>query len=185
MRDKSTIWDSPTSFGSVSRAFHWVMALMLFWQFASVILRAVAKDTAVYKLFWSAHFQLGFAILVLAILRSIWGFANLSRRPQLEGVTGMLATLVHLLIYGLMLAVLFVALLRNYANDRGFSFLGIQIFGQTGMKNSELALVGNWHGFMGWVLLVLVVGHVAMALIHHFVLRDNTLRYMAGPRQAV
>lgn len=184
MSGRINIWDSATRYGAVSRAFHWLMVLMFLWQFSSAILHALAKGTGIYNLFWSAHFQLGFAILVLAVLRGVWGLLNLSRRPHEGGLNGKLAALGHLVIYGLMIAVPLIALIRNYANDRAFSFLGIEIFGQTGVKNPELASIGNWHGFLGWTLLVIVLGHIAMALLHHFAMRDDTLRRMAGPRSA-
>ena len=35
------------------------------------------------------------------------------------------------------------------------------------------------HGTLAWVLLALVTGHVAMAIWHQAVLRDDTLRKMA------
>jgi len=181
MNNTNTIWDRPSGYGLVSRALHWLMALLFIWQFASALLRVAAKDTAIYSIFWSAHYQLGFALLVLVLLRGAWGFLNLSRRPHKSGHVGKLAALGHIVIYGLMFAVPALALLRTYGSGRGFSFLGIQIFEQTGVQNAALTAPGSaLHGLLGWVLLAVIVGHVMMAFIHHFALRDDTLRYMTG-----
>lgn len=41
--------------------------------------------------------------------------------------------------------------------------------------------LSEWHGELGWTLAALILGHIAMALIWHGLLkRDNTLQRMAG-----
>ena len=40
------------------------------------------------------------------------------------------------------------------------------------------------HGLLAWVLLILVFLHVAAAIKHHVILRDNTLRRMINPNYA-
>ena len=141
------------------------------------------KDAPIYNFFWPTHSQVGFALLLLVLVRGVWGLLNLSQRPHKSGMVGKLAGLGHLVIYALMFAVPALALLRTYGNGRGFSFLGIGIFERTGIQDPALTAPGNAaHGLLGWVLLAVIVGHVAMALFHHFVMRDNTLRHMTGRR---
>lgn len=185
MHKQYSLWDSSDGYGLISRIFHWLMALLFVWQFASAILRVAARDTPAYQFFWSAHYELGFTLLLLVCLRGIWGLVNLSRRPRRAGAAGWLAGLGHVAIYALMFAIPALALLRVYGRGRGFSYLGIEIFEPTGVQDAALTAPANAaHGLLGWVLLVLIIGHVAMALIHHFVLRDDTLRHMAG-RKAI
>lgn len=181
MSNVNNFLDSRNGYGLLSRVFHWSMALLFLWQFMSAILRIFAKNTAVYNFFWSAHHQLGFVLLILVLLRGIWGLLNIHRRPHKQSLAGKLALLGHLAIYGLMFTVPAVALLRTYGSGRGFAFLGIQIFEQTGVQNAVLTAPGNaLHGLLGWVLLAVIAGHVLMALVHHFALGDDTLRYMTG-----
>lgn len=181
MSDVNSIADNQNGYGLVSRFFHWLMAVLFLWQFASALLRIFAKDTAIYNFFWAAHFQLGFALLVLVLLRGLWGLINLGRRPHKQGAMGRLALAGHLALYGLMFAVPALALLRAYGGGRGFSFLGMQIFEPTGVQDAALTAPANMlHGPLGWILLAAIAGHVLMALVHHFVLRDGTLRLMAG-----
>ncbi|TCQ75940.1 cytochrome b561 [Ochrobactrum sp. BH3] len=183
MNKTNSIWDGPNGYGVVSRMFHWLMAALFLWQFISAILRVFIKETPLYNFFWSAHFTIGFSLLVLVLLRGIWGVLNLSSRPHKPGVMGKLAGFGHLVIYALMFAVPALALLRSYGNGRGFSVFGIQLFEQTGVQNTAFTAPGNaLHGLLGWVLLAVIVGHVLMALVHHFALRDNTLRHMTGHR---
>lgn len=183
MHNTNQIWDGPNGYGVISRMFHWLMAVLFLWQFISAILRILVKDSAPYSFFWSAHYTIGFSLLILVLLRGVWGLLNFSRRPHKAGAMGKLAGLGHLAIYVLMFAVPALALLRSYGSGRGFSAFGIQIFEQTGVQNAALTAPGNAaHGLWGWVLLAVIVGHVLMALVHHFALRDNTLRHMTGHR---
>ncbi|MGO1162872.1 cytochrome b [Brucella pseudogrignonensis] len=183
MYKSNRFWDTPDGYGLVSRCFHWSMAALFVWQFTSTILRIFAKDTLFYNFFWPTHFQVGFALLVLLLFRGVWGVLNYSRRPHHAGLTGKFAGLGHLVIYALMFVVPALALLRSYGNGRGFSFLGIEIFAKTGVQDGALTAPANAaHGLLGWILLAIIVGHVIMALLHHFVLRDDTLRHMTGHR---
>jgi len=183
MNRSKPIWDTPNGYGLVSRYLHWLMAILFVWQFTSTILRFFVKDVPIYNFIWPTHSQVGFALLLLVLVRGVWGLLNLSKRPHKAGVSGKLAGLGHLIIYGLMFAVPALALLRTYGNGRGFSFLGMEIFAKTGVQDAALTTPGNAaHGLLGWVLLAVIVGHVVMALVHHFALRDNTLRHMTGHR---
>jgi cytochrome b561 len=147
----------------------------------SAILRVLARDSAVFTFFWSAHQQLGFALLVLVLLRGVWGLSNIGRRPHKDGLMGKAALLGHLAIYALMFAVPALALIRAYGRGRSFSFLGMPIFDPAGVQNETLNSIGSTlHGPLGWTLLAVVVCHVFMALFHHFALRDDTLRHMTG-----
>lgn len=185
MNKKNQIWDTHNGYGLVSRYLHWLMAILFLWQFISITLRVFAKDTSVYNFFWPTHYQVGFALLLLVLVRGVWGLLNISRRPHKAGLLGKLAGLGHLVIYALMFLVPALALLRSYGNGRGFSFLGMEIFEQTGVQNPALTAPGSAaHGLLGWVLLAVIVAHVLMSLVHHFVLRDNTLRYMTGHKIA-
>jgi cytochrome b561 len=41
-----------------------------------------------------------------------------------------------------------------------------------------VGLIGDVHHWNGWAIVILAAGHGAMALHHHFVLRDPVLRRM-------
>lgn len=179
------MYDSKSRYGSVSRFFHWLMAGLFLWQFISALLHLVARDAGITKFFWSAHFQLGFALLLLLVLRGFWGLLNFNRRPSGKGVTARLAQAGHLAIYVLMLVVPAIAMQRSFGSGRGFSFLGIEIFAPTGIRDEALMAPGNAaHGVLGWLLLALVIGHVVMVIVHQRVWRDGTLQKMAGKPQA-
>lgn len=169
MATHASAWmDHETGYGRVTRTLHWLMAAMLAWQFTSAILHWAAEDTPIEGFFWSSHTTLGFFLLLLACARGIWGLANLHRRPaRLAGPWGRAAGLGHLVLYLLMIIVPSLALARAYGRGRGFSVLGVQVFEPRGTEISALVQAGNaLHGWLGWLLLALVAGHIVMAFAH-------------------
>lgn len=182
MRSSQLPWhDTTQTYGRISRLFHWLMALFLAWQFTSVLLRVLARDSALYGVFWPTHSQVGFTILVLAVLRGAWGLYNAGRRPSHgAGPLARWATIGHLALYALMIIIPTLALMRAYGGGRGFAFQGLQVLPATGERvDALMAPASAVHGPLGWLLLALIVGHVAMAVYHTLVLKDETLQRMA------
>lgn len=172
--------DNEAGYGRVTRLLHWLMAALLAWQFTSAALHALAEDTAIERFFWSTHTTLGFFLLVLACVRGIWGLLSLGQRPaRTPGMWGRAAGLGHLVLYVLMIAVPALALARSYGRGRGFSVLGVQIFEPGGQAVPALVEAGNaLHGWLGWLLLALVVGHIVMAFAHRPVNGSRILHRM-------
>lgn len=176
--------DTPGGYGLVTRSFHWSMAGLFFWQFATAIIHWIDEESnLVDGLFWT-HRTIGFLLFVLIFLRGAWGIANLRNRPgHRADALGAAANLGHLLLYALMILVPALALVRSYASGRGFTWAGIEIVAATGVELGWLReFTNSLHGPLGWLLLVLVAGHVVMSLVHHFVFRDGTLLRMARGR---
>lgn len=182
--------DSPARYGRISRLLHWSMVLLFFWQFlgmgAKVVLDWGPRDSWLV----GSHAPMGFALLLVALLRLLWAASQWRRRPSHgRGLIAWAAKAGHVLLYALMLAVPALALMRAYGSGRGFDWLGWSVL-PAGHKQPEWvqwvnstrdALDMSLHGLLGWAMLALIVGHAAMALVHHFWLKDDTLRKMAGP----
>lgn len=184
LNGNNKIWDSRNGYGIVSRSFHWLMVILFALEFGIAFFHLLGKGSAIDVFLWPMHMQLGLILLLLVMFRALWGALNIVGRPYEVSLAGRLAVLGHLAIYALMFIVPALALLRSYGRGRGFSFLGVELFQQTGIVNETLTAPGNaFHSLLGWVLLVTVAGHALMALVHHFVMHDNTLRYMTGRKK--
>ncbi len=160
------------------------MAALFAWQFISAILHAIDREMPVTRFFWSWHMSVGFLLLVAVVLRGIWALVNLGNRPpHAAGFLGTAARLGHLALYILMAAVPLLATLRAYGSGRGLSVFGIQVFAGGGERIPALiAPASAAHGLLGWALLVLVLGHVVMALAHTYLWREDTLTRMVRGR---
>lgn len=159
------IQDNAVRYGSITRLLHWAMALLLLWQFASAAARVLAEDTAVEQFLWGTHKPLGTLLLALVIIRVIWALVNASHRPPSINLA---AKAGHIALYLLLLAIPAIALLRQYGSGRSFEPFGIPLF--AGFEGEEIvwmeAPANLLHSWLGWLLLVMVIGHIAMVIVH-------------------
>lgn len=157
--------DSAVRYGSVTRMLHWGMALLLCWQFVTTLVRVSLPDTALYDAIWPTHRSLGFLLLVLMLVRLGWAWANRTRRPPAVSAA---ARAGHLTLYGLLIVVPVLALLRQFGSGRAYTPFGIPVMsGFEGERIEWMVAAGNlFHGGLGWTLLALILGHVAMAFWH-------------------
>lgn len=156
-----SIRDSSDRYGQVSRILHWGMALLLLWQFLSAGAHLLLEDTLIEQFFWFTHKPLGFLLFVVIFIRIAWALTNLSRRPQ---SINMAATLGHVAIYGLLVIIPGLALVRQYGSGKPFEPFGIPLF--PGFEADEIAWMvapGNLlHSWLGWALLAMIFGHIFM-----------------------
>lgn len=174
--------DSPQRYGLVSRALHWGMALLFAWQFFGMACKLVLGKVPLTSFMVGTHGPVGFLLLLLLVLRLLWALAQRRSRPSYAaGTSGTLARAGHALLYLLMLLVPALAMLRQYGSGRGFAPWGLQLMEKTDQKIEWMMAPANAvHGLFGWVLLALIVGHAVMALVHHYGMKDGTLKRMIG-----
>ncbi len=157
--------DNTTRYGTISRVFHWSMAVLILWQFLGAAAHYFLEDTAIEAFFWPTHKPMGLLLLVLMVLRLLWALAHVSRRPP---AINLWSKLGHMSLYLLVIAVPILALLRQYGSGRAFEPFGIPLFaGFEGEKIQWMIDAGGiLHGELGWFLLLLIVGHILMAWRH-------------------
>lgn len=169
------------AWGWVAKSFHWLLALLIPGQ---LVLGWIAEEAPVspqkFELFvW--HKSIGISILLLAILRLGWRFANAAPATP-AGIASWeerFARGGHVTLYILMLA---VPLSGWWVADT--SRIPFKLFWHVPVPDlvapdkqlSELA--ASMHGLLTTALIVVVFVHVLAALRHHFLLRNNTLRRM-------
>ena len=177
-----SVKDSESRYGLVSRVLHWGMALLFLAQFVSAAAHwALPRENALREALWSYHGTLGVTLFLLVLLRGVWGLANLRRRPPHTGLIGSAAVAGHAAIYALMVIVPAVRLLGAAGSDRGLSYLGVRIFAPRQVEIAWMQVPAELHGEMGWILLLLILGHILMAVVwHHFLRRDGVMQRMTG-----
>ena len=176
--------DTHTGYGLVTRALHWGMAALILWQFVGMGLRLLLGRTPLVSFFVGTHAPVGTLLFALILLRGVWALANRGRRPSHgAGLVGMAAQAGHGLLYLMMLAIPSLALLRAWGGTRPFAPFGIPVFpGREAELSWATTPASLLHGELAWILGVLVLGHVAMVVLHERVWRDGTLARMAGRR---
>jgi len=157
---------------------HWLTAglVVALWGIAQIIdvfpngpLRVDAR---------SVHITLGVALIVVLITRIAWR-AGRGRRlePAESGILGLAAILVHYLLYGLLIAELCLGLANVWVRgDSLFNLVTVPAFDPT--DKALRSTIGELHGTIATVILIVAGLHAAAALFHHYVLRDGVLRRM-------
>lgn len=176
--------DTPSHYGRVSRALHWLTAVLVAFQFIVVLAwRAIGENTITLLLARiGPHGSLGILILLVTLARLGWLWINRKQRPpSSQAPYGRLARLSHITLYGLLLWLPAFALLRQYGRGGAIHFYSIELIPEMEREIAwMMAPAGALHSPLSWLLLALVIGHIVMALIHRFWLKDDVFTRITG-----
>ena len=184
MKEISGVSEHPYRYDSVSRGLHWLMALMFAWIYCSAAAHYLLSDSVLDKTLWPYHKPVGLLLLGLFALRASWSLLNRQHRPPSMNVA---ASIGHGTLYGLMLLIPLIGLLRQYGSGRAFSAFGVPVMdGFEGEKIQWMIDLGsNFHSLLGWTMLVLIVGHIGAVVLHHRQGNSQVLRRMTGSTHKV
>lgn len=183
--------NSATHYGSVTKTFHWLTALLILSAIPLGLIatnlahRIGAGETVLIAqatLLFSIHKTIGIAAFFTALARIIWaitqphpGLLNADRKAE-----AMLASTVHWLLYGAMLVTPLSGWV-HHAATAGFAPIWWP-FGQTLPFVPQTATVAEAattvHFLASRVLMATILLHVVGALKHHLIDKDDTLRRM-------
>lgn len=178
---------TPSRYGTVAIALHWLLALAIAASFCVGIFMTELQTSPLKLKLYNWHKWVGIAILALSLLRLAW---RLTHRPPpdppaMPAWQKQTARVVHRLMYALFLAVPLAG--WAYSSAAGFP---VVLFGAWPLPDfvpADKALaetIKPLHWMLAYALAGLVLAHVAAALVHHFVDRDGLLRRMAWGRDA-
>ncbi len=170
--------DSRERYGSLSRLFHWGMAILIVWQGMKFFDRINDGEHWVGQTLVPWHTRIGSILLVLIVLRFFWAFIQRNNRPIQDPATAGLVKLGHSLLYLVTLLMPVSGILYMVGRGYGWRPFGLEIIARGPEIPWMATLGGSLHSPLAWTLLVLVVGHVGMSLYHHFVKKDDVLRRM-------
>jgi cytochrome b561 len=173
--------DSFERYDGVAKAFHWSIAALivavfgLAWYMDALPLGPLKADM------YNLHKSIGLTILALAVLRLAWRMTH--RPPPLPldtpGWERLGAHAGH--------AALYVFLFLQPLLGLGIAFYSsfpTRIYGLFNLPSpvapnkAVMDFMAETHELVGTLLLVTVGVHVAAALRHHFILKNNILRRM-------
>jgi cytochrome b561 len=179
------IRNTALSWGSVFRWFHWILGIAIIgmiaygWWMNHVPPRA---DKLFYR---SIHADIGYLLLLLMVLRLVW--RGINQTPELSTDTPrwqrITASVSHWALY---LVTILVAMLgwamagaRAPSYSSWFGLFNVPQF--TSIDKAAADAYEERHILFAYILLALIVLHVAAAAWHHFVRRDRvTMRMVSG-----
>lgn len=175
MRNTSARW------GPISQLLHWVIVALIAVQ-AALGLSGRLLPLGVEKLALLArHKSIGITILGLATLRLLWRWLNPTPPlpSNLKPHERFLAHFTHAALYVLLFAMPITGWIMSSARGFPVSWFNLYQLPDLVPKSATLydAMV-TAHAALAIALALTVALHIAGALKHHFVLKDDTLRRM-------
>ena len=167
-------------------ALHWLIALLIFVAFPlGVYMHDLPLSPDKLKLY-SYHKWIGISVLLLVGLRLVWR-ATHTPPPLPAGLPRWqraASHAVHGLLYLLMMAVPMSGWLMSSAKGFQTVWFGVLPLPDLVEKSRELgSVLGEVHQALNYLLLALVILHLAAALKHHFMERRPFLQRMAPGRK--
>lgn len=178
------IRNSAKQYGLVSQILHWLMAVLIMlqfiwaWRFEQL---GIGRER--YELV-NQHKSIGLTILTLLLIRLLWRSFN----PPPPSVAMPLwqqqaMRTVHGLIYLLLLIIPPIGWAMSSAGGFVVSWFDVVDLPALTAQNDALKeSLRDLHAALAWTLAVLITGHIAAALHHHFVQKDDTLKRMLPGR---
>lgn len=169
--------DSKERYGSVSKFLHWFMAVLIIWQLLKFGDRIAEGEHWVGQALVPWHVSIGTLLLGLIVLRIFWVMSQYRHRPQQDPATAKLVKAGHGLLFAGMLLMPLTGVMVMLGGGHGLTAFGVEIAAE-GEGLAWAASLGSTHSPLAWGLAALVIGHIGIALFHHFVQRDDTLKRM-------
>ncbi len=174
------IVDTKQRYGLVSRLFHWGVALLVLWQVMKIFDRINDGEHWVGQNLVPWHVSIGSLLLVLIVLRIVWALGQHNNRP--EGppppLLGILAKTGHFLLYCALVLMPLSGMSYLIGSGYALNVFGVELIA-AGPEIPWLASFGgSVHSPLAWLLVIMLIGHIGMALFHHFVRKDGVLRRM-------
>lgn len=182
-----TTSNTTTSFGSVTRTLHWLTALLIL---TAIPLGVIANDMAVdadsialKTTLFSVHKTIGVAAFFVGLIRILWALRQIHPvplHPERSTETAV-AGLIHWLLYVSLMAVPLTGWIHHAAVS-GFAPI-LWPFGQglplVPQSETVATIFSTAHEVFTKILVASVLLHIAGALKHHLIDRDDTLRRMS------
>lgn len=192
-----------TRYTKTAIVLHWLIALGIFAMFAlgwymselpkeapkqmafdlfdlGIYTWQLAEEASPRTFYFNLHKSIGVTLLALIAIRVLWRVTH--RAPAMltsyKAWEKKLATGTHHLLYLLMVAMPLSGLIMAVNSKYGVKWFGVDFIG--GLDNSVMRdLFKEVHETVGALLLIVVILHIAGALKHKFIDKDDTMKRMS------
>ena len=165
----------------VAIALHWLIAFAILGTFLlGQYMTNLQLSPAKLKLY-SYHKWIGVTIFLMMLMRIAW---RLAHRPPLPPASmpawqHSAASIAHFFLYALTLAIPVSGWLMSSASGFQVVYLGVIPIPDLLAKSKDAAQeLKQLHEALNWLMVLVVAMHVAVALKHHLMDRDDVLQRM-------
>lgn len=180
----------PDKYTKPAVVLHWLIALGIFFNLTMLLYDDNARPRNIIGL----HKSIGITVLGLVVLRLIWRHLNTPpAMPNYANWEALLSKIVHYALYAFMFILPLTGWLMNSASlnkttGQPYSidlFHIVPWFNLPFFQGMDMAARKGWHDFFehghgltAWILMFLLVLHIAGALKHQFLDKEKELQRM-------
>lgn len=185
------IRNSAARYGSVAIFLHWLIAILVIVNIGlALYFDDMPRSNPNLFLLLQTHKSIGLSVLVLSLLRVVWRLINpVPPLPaDMNGALKVAARVSHFLLYVLIVAIPLTGWLMVSTSRLGiatpyfglFDWPNLPFFGgmDAAAKHEAHEFWEGAHVFLAWSAIVLVPIHIAAALYHQFIRRDEVMKQM-------
>lgn len=176
--------NTPERYGVISAAFHWLSAIIVYGMFAlGLWMVTLSYYDGWYHKAPEIHKSIGVMLMMGLVIRLVWRVispppATLTSYSPLIRLG---AALGHFALYALLLAIVISGYLISTADGKPISVFGwFDIPATLADAGAQADIAGTLHLWLAWSVVILSLLHGLMALKHHFIDKDVTLKRMLG-----
>jgi cytochrome b561 len=167
--------------GWFAQLLHWAIVALIVTQFVLANISSSLPLGMAKLAMLARHKSVGITILALAIIRLVWRLAN--KTPLLPNTLKpwerAAAHFTHYGLYALLFAMPITGWIMSSARNFPVSWFNLVQLPDFVAPNRPLYdQMHSVHEALSWALVAIAVLHVAAALKHHFVMKDDVLRRM-------
>ncbi|MGV8918131.1 MAG: cytochrome b [Pseudomonas sp.] len=172
---------SPPRYAKLSLSLHWLMLALFVGVYACIELKGLApRGSTLRSASLGLHGLFGLSIFALVwirlLARLMYKAPAISPTPA-RWQTG-LSHLMHLLLYGLMIATPILAWLMLAAGDKPMPYFEFYLPSPIAVDPDLAKQMKGWHEQVGNIGYWLIGLHAIAGLFHHYWVGDNTLKRM-------
>ena len=167
---------SSNTWGLVAIILHWVLAILLFFQFASGIRLSTLNFSSAKLELIDLHQSFGSIIMILVFIRIIWRLNN--KKPSnilLPKYHLILSQITHMIVYFLLFTIPMLGFLYNWLSDLDIILFGYFTLPNIIMiENDDIAdVLIEFHFYLAIIFMLIIFVHISAAIYHLVSLKDK------------
>lgn len=174
-------------YGLIHKIFHWVIAVLILGLIPVGLGMAQMENSPLKFEIYAMHKSFGLLVLFLGVLRLLWRFfspapEHLETHKPWEVP---LAAAAHFWLYICIIGMPLTGWLMSSAAEFPVPFFGAQLPHIIGKDENLAGLFGQAHEVLAYTLLFVLALHMAGALKHHVIDKDETLQRMSWMKAGI
>lgn len=174
-------------YGLVAKFFHWAIAFLILGLIPVGLFMGGMENSPLKFEIYAMHKSFGLLVLFLGIARIVWRFVSppphhlANHKPWERG----LAKASHAWLYVCVIGMPLTGWLMSSASEFPVPFFGLQMPHIIGKDEALGELFYQAHETLAYTLLFVLALHMAGALKHHVIDRDQTLQRMTWAKAGI